>query len=92
MFVVKLVDSDIPPKVVLTPAAAEAFAKNAFQNGEAAAAEVYEIMGAVNVADARSRFDAGQCSLLQTMSRPLTPKEAEAATKAEQTRRHLDLL
>jgi hypothetical protein len=43
MFVVRLVDTDIAPKVVLTLVAAEAFAKNAFGDGEADRAEVCEI-------------------------------------------------
>jgi hypothetical protein len=92
MFVVRLVGTDIVPKVVLTPVAAEAFAKNAFRDGEADRAEVYEIEGAVNVADAISRFNTGRCSLRRTISRPLTLKEAEAAAKAEQLRKDLDLL
>jgi hypothetical protein len=99
MFVVRLVDTDIAPKVVLTWVAAEAFAKNAFGDGEADRAEIYEIEGAANVGDTISRFNAGQCSLRRTMSRPLTPKEAEAAAKAEQAmrddeqaRKDLDLL
>jgi hypothetical protein len=92
MLVVRLIDSDIAPKVVLTPVAAEAFAKNAFRDGEADRAEVYEIKGAVDVEDAISRFVAGHCSLLRTMSRPLTPKEAEVAAEAEQARKLLDLL
>jgi hypothetical protein len=92
MFVVRLVETDIAPKVVLTPIAAEAFAKTAFANGEADRAEIYEIDGARNVEDATARFNAGQCSLRRTLSRPLTPKEAEVAAKAEQARKELDLL
>jgi hypothetical protein len=92
MFVVRLVDADIALKVVLTLVAAEAFAKSAFGNGEADRAEVYEIEGALTVEDAISRFNVGQRLLRRTLSRPLTPKEAEAAAKAEQARRDLDLL
>lgn len=92
MFVVRLVDTDIAPKVVLTPVAADAFASKALADGEADRAEIYEVDGAANVGDAIQRFNSGQRSLYRTKSRLLTPKETEAAAKAEAVRKHLDLL
>jgi hypothetical protein len=92
MFVVRLIDSDITPKVFDTAAAAEAFAKTVGANGEAERAEVYEIEGVKNAADAMSRFNAGKGLLWRPMSRPLTPDEARTAAKAEEQRRILDLL
>jgi hypothetical protein len=84
MFVVRLIDSDITPKAFDIVARAEAFAKGAVANGEAERAEIYEIEGAKNAADAMSRFNAGQRLLWRPMSRLLTPDEARNAAKAEE--------
>ena len=92
MLVVKLINSDIPPKAVLTITAARAFAKRALEEGETDRAEVYKVEGAANAGDAISGFLAGLGSLQQSISRPLTPEEADAATKALEQRRILDLL